>query len=740
MPVPETTFVEGSGNAFNTIPPSDFGFFELLNELVQENPAGSTDADLMGQLAAIGIVKGKPFDPDQRMRRILEDAAAVGSATSRALVFDARASEGFEYYEGSAWLSNLWIGGYTFETPPPLVTPDGIEPLPATGVKAVNARTAFFYGFTGITPAMCMRLTGLGSQYIMLYKDSDGTHLDGAMNYQVTLPPDIPAARFWSLTAYDTETRSMLHTPQRFPRVGSQAYPTPAATANTDGSTTITFGAQRPAQSPEGNWIQTAPGKGWFLILRLYSPLQPFFDKSWRPSEVELVEVGLGTRRARSSTLRTNGPEGSGAAATLVEEGRATSARNALSRRKGGGNRCSPPHLVPECLRLSYDAFLHDVDRPMYVTVEQLRRGAAPSATVGPDAHAAANVARSRAPPARNERGRVAIRRCSPRGASAMSWRTRFRRRENLLESLWVVPVLGAILGGILGTIVSVADEHLEAPTLWQYTPSTASAVLTSIVGATAALTGFVVTVTVLLVQMATGTFSARIMRLWYRDRLLKTTLAVLVGTMTFSFSVLRRIEDDFVPDLGVTLSGISVSLCLLVFIVFFDRSIRRLRPVAVAADVARAARSTFAQTVRLADRTDVRWDYGSTRADPTLVVGASRGGAIQAVDPDGLVAWARAHGAELVLPHPVGDFVHTGEALVLVYGGQFDDRAAEELEGMIALGDERTFDQDPAFALRMMVDIANKALSPAVNDPTTAVQVLDHIGELLGFIGTDRS
>ena len=113
-----------------------------------------------------------------------------------------------------------------------------------------------------------------------------------------------------------------------------------------------------------------------------------------------------------------------------------------------------------------------------------------------------------------------------------MTWRTRFRQRESLLESLWGIPVLGAVLGGILGIIVSVADEHLEAPSLWQYSPSTASAVLTSIVGATAALTGFVVTVTVLLVQMATGTFSARIMRLWYRDRLLKATLAVLVGTL----------------------------------------------------------------------------------------------------------------------------------------------------------------------------------------------------------------
>jgi uncharacterized membrane protein len=317
-----------------------------------------------------------------------------------------------------------------------------------------------------------------------------------------------------------------------------------------------------------------------------------------------------------------------------------------------------------------------------------------------------------------------------------MSWRKRFRRRVDLLEGLWLVPVVGAVVGAVFGFVVSVTEEHLGSPSPWHFSPSTATAVLTSIVGATAALTGFVVTVTVLLVQMATGTFSARILRLWYRDPLLKGTLAVLVFTFTFSFSVLRRIDDDFVPNLGVTLAGLAVSLSLLVFIVFFDRCIRRLRPVSVAADVARAASSTFAQTVRLADRSDIRWSYGSTRADPTLVVAASRGGAIQAVATDGLVDWARAHGAELVMPYAVGDFVQRGGALVRVYGGEFGRRAAEELEGMIALGDERTFDQDPAFALRMIVDIANRALSPAVNDPTTAVQVLDHIGEVLGLIG----
>ena len=317
-----------------------------------------------------------------------------------------------------------------------------------------------------------------------------------------------------------------------------------------------------------------------------------------------------------------------------------------------------------------------------------------------------------------------------------MTWAKRFRLRESLLESLWVIPLAGAVLGAVLGIAVSFADEHIEAPSLWQYSPSTASTVLSSIIGATAALTGFVVTVTVLVVQMATGTFSARILRLWYRDRMLKATLAVLVGTLTFAFSVLRRVEDDFVPVLGVTLSGFLVSLCLLAFIVFFDRYIRRLRPAAVAADVASEARSMFEQTVRFADRTDIRWHYGTVRANPSLVVRASHGGAIQAVDLDGLVEWTRARSAELVLAHLVGDFVPTGGVLARVYGGDLGDRAGEELEGMIALGDERTFEQDPAFAIRILVDMANKALSPAVNDPTTATQVLDHIGEVLAVIG----
>ena len=167
------------GRAFNTVPPSDFGFFELMNEVVQDQPDGSTNAELMGHLAAIGIVKGKPFEPDARMRKTLTDAAAVGSATSRTLYFEPRASEGFTYYDGSGWFNPLWVGGYTFETPPPLVTKEGIKAFPATGVRKQHSRTAFLYAATGVTPAMCMRLTGIGSQYLMTVKDADGERLDG---------------------------------------------------------------------------------------------------------------------------------------------------------------------------------------------------------------------------------------------------------------------------------------------------------------------------------------------------------------------------------------------------------------------------------------------------------------------------------------------------------------------------------------------------------------------------------
>ena len=288
--IPETKFIEASGRSFNTIPPSDYHFFELIDENVQNEPATSYDVELAGQLAAIGILHGKPFAPDERMRKILSEAAAVGQATGRALNwrFAAQHPE-WAYYEGSHWGSMLWEGGAFFETPPPLFEKGVFKPLPPTGARTLDSRTAFYYAYTLDSPGMIMRIPGVGSQYLMGFLDADGKPFDGAKTYKVTLPKGIPAAAFWSFTLYDNQTRSMLQTPQKYPRAGSQSYPSPAAEAASDGTTTVYFAPSQPKDVARGNWIQTDPAKGWFTILRLYSPLPSFFDRSWRPSEIELV-------------------------------------------------------------------------------------------------------------------------------------------------------------------------------------------------------------------------------------------------------------------------------------------------------------------------------------------------------------------------------------------------------------------------------------------------------------------
>ena len=130
-----------------------------------------------------------------------------------------------------------------------------------------------------------MRLTGLGSQYLIAMRDADCAFLDGARSYRLTLPPGIPESRFWSVMLYDRQTRSMLQTGQPKPDVGSQSG---HVATNADGSTNVFIGPTPPNGST-GNWLQTVPGKGFFVILRLYSPLQPFFDKTWRPSELTPV-------------------------------------------------------------------------------------------------------------------------------------------------------------------------------------------------------------------------------------------------------------------------------------------------------------------------------------------------------------------------------------------------------------------------------------------------------------------
>jgi uncharacterized membrane protein len=321
-------------------------------------------------------------------------------------------------------------------------------------------------------------------------------------------------------------------------------------------------------------------------------------------------------------------------------------------------------------------------------------------------------------------------------------WSVSFRVRQYVKGSLWVVPMLGGFVGYALSWGAVWVERAGDMPHAWRYSPSTALTILTTIVGAAVGLTGFVVTVSVLIVQMATGTFSARYMRIWYRDGMLKAVLAVLIGTFICAFAMLRRVDHpETVPNLGVTACGFFLGAGAVLFLVFLNRAVHRMRPVAVAALVSRAGRASLRTVTAIASESTGEHDdeiRGLAGREASVAAHAGRAGAIQAVDEHGLVEWARGHGCVIVLPHAVGDFVSRGAALVEVHGDVTASGMLERsLRRMVVLGVERTIDQDPAFAVRVLVDVAIRALSPAVNDPTTATQVIDHLEDTLTLIGS---
>ena len=272
---PEVEVFNGTGKVFNTIHANDSTFFDEVNEVVQREPIDALDPEIRGNLASLGIQMGRPFEPDDRMRRLLAEGVAMGNATARALSFRPRSDSVFIYGPESSWYTAFDGGDYRW-------LKDGGD-----GGRNHDARTQFFYIATVNTPAMVLKIPGVGSQYALAATDSEGRYLDGATDYSLTLPPDVPANKFWSIVAYDPQTRSMLQTDQPYPSINSVR--NTDLQTNADGSTTIWFGPTAP-EGRETNWIQTVPGKGWFTLLRLYGPLEPWFDQTWRPGEIISID------------------------------------------------------------------------------------------------------------------------------------------------------------------------------------------------------------------------------------------------------------------------------------------------------------------------------------------------------------------------------------------------------------------------------------------------------------------
>jgi hypothetical protein len=270
---PEMEFVNMSGlESYRTIPPNDFSFYESLNNLIQEEPIEFLDPETRGLIASIGIVKGQPFNPDARMRRILSEAAAIGNGYARANTVYPR-DPGHRVYKGT---DSEWVMAFA----------DKDTYFLKDGARRFDSRLWMHYNAVVVTPAMALTRPGAGSDYLIAGLDAEHRPLDGGKTYKLHVPPNVPVKDNWSVTIYDTQTRSMLQTDQPFAGLNSLGE---GLQQNADGSYDIYFAAVAP-EGKASNWVQTIPNKSWFIIFRAYGPLEPWLDKTWRPGELELVE------------------------------------------------------------------------------------------------------------------------------------------------------------------------------------------------------------------------------------------------------------------------------------------------------------------------------------------------------------------------------------------------------------------------------------------------------------------
>jgi hypothetical protein len=263
------TYINASEHPARCIPPHGLGYWELIAKGLNEETVQVHDRAMMGMASILGIEKGKPFEPDEKMRALLIEAEEVAFAMNTTLSFESEV-EGALAYDDRQW-------EFCFLTDSPSFDDEHHLELYERSAFTHQAMTGAF--------AMVLSLRGKGSKYIVTSRDATGAHLDGSDSYTLNIPANVPAKDFWSVCVYDVKTRSILDTGR--PKSAVNSYTD--LPVNEDGSVDLYFGPN-PPDSGETGWIKTKPGEGFFMYFRFYGPLEPFYDKSWKLNDV--VKVG----------------------------------------------------------------------------------------------------------------------------------------------------------------------------------------------------------------------------------------------------------------------------------------------------------------------------------------------------------------------------------------------------------------------------------------------------------------
>lgn len=267
-PTPTKVIPVAEGTTWLAIQARGLDYWKNLSKYINSEPVQERDRLIMAMLKPLGIEKGKEFNPTERQKKILIDAALVGEAMAKANSFNKR-FEGAHYWEKGSWKELMMV-----------------HPTQRTEFyDQLDERAAYTYEASTTSMAMISKTPGLGQAYLGAYQDEEGNGLDGSKTYKLTVPAEVPAANFWSLTVYDVSTRCLINNPQRLADRSSRN----DMVKNADGTIDLYVGPEAP-EGLEKNWIPSVKGQGWFCYFRLYGPTEAHFNKTWNLPDFEIVE------------------------------------------------------------------------------------------------------------------------------------------------------------------------------------------------------------------------------------------------------------------------------------------------------------------------------------------------------------------------------------------------------------------------------------------------------------------